>query len=368
MRTYCRGLVIDETVVEQAFWSWMDTESGKEQSGNLIKRYGSVDNLVHEIALEFKERRLTVRPIKYREIQEPSSRKTRVIGSMDVKHKFIDYIFYWCLRDLFNDRIGNWQCSSIKGRGQLYGAKRIAKYRREKKSKYFVKTDISQFYPSSHGFFIYRMLAPRIGSTDVQYLLMFLLSTYNYRLNIGSCSCQWIANLIMSFVYHFIENECWKERNGKRVRLYSRQLHYMDDVLIIGPSKANLKLAVVKITLYLRREFGLEIKPWKICMCDREDGRGEPIHMCGYRMWRDHMDVCEGTFIRARRAYIRMKRHPCIKNAYRCVSYYGYFKNSDCDRFIEKNNIRPTLKMAKCMISKQDRRGFKWTQLENLAA
>ena len=106
----------------------------------------------------------------------------------------------------------------------------------------------------------------------------------------------------------------------------------------------------------------MEIKPnWKLFPVDYigKDGKhhGDCIDMIGYKIYRDHTEVRRSIFLRARRAYLRLRKQiqhhmeiP-IDLACRCVSYFGWFKNSDSDHFKGKYGIEQLMKYAKRMVS-----------------
>ena len=67
---------------------------------------------------------LTFVPIRYMNKKDRSSGKLRRIGIQDVYQQICDYIAVYSLDEIFQ-RFGEYQCASIKGRGQSYGVKSI---------------------------------------------------------------------------------------------------------------------------------------------------------------------------------------------------------------------------------------------------
>lgn len=66
-----------------------------------------------------------------------------------------------------------------------------------------------------------------------------------------------------------------------------------------------------------------------------EKHHGDCIDMMGYKIYRDHTEVRRSIFLRARRAYLRLRKQvqrrmeKALDLAYRGISDYGMFKNSD---------------------------------------
>lgn len=98
------------------------------------------------------------------------------------------------------------------------------------------------------------MLGRYIASEDVMYLARFLVSTYGGGLNIGSHLSMMLETWYLSNLYHFIEDRLFKERRGTRKRLAAHFLMYMDDILLMGPDKRDLKMAARMVERYAREE------------------------------------------------------------------------------------------------------------------
>lgn len=346
MKRYCKGMTIGKEHVRAAYERWTRSASGR-------KNRPYIDDpaaLVAEIAEEIRGRCLRTRPITVRERIEPTNGKVRAIGVQTVKQQVLDYVAIDALMPLLSAKIGYYQCASMPGRGQVFAMRAMRKWMRD--GGYFVKLDVRKCYQSIDlDRLIDVFLAPYVASDDVLYLVGYLLSTYEHGLNIGSYLSMYLATYLMSFAYHYAEDVLWKGRRGVRKRLISHQLHYMDDVLLMGPDKRDLRCATRMMVRYFSDELGLDIKPWKICRVG-----SEPLDMCGYVMRPERTTVRAGTFKRAKRAIARMHKRPGLRRAYRVISYYGFFANSDSARFLERSNAREAVKAAKETISKHDRR------------
>lgn len=90
-----------------------------------------VELLIDQIRIELFDRNLKFIPIWYRDKIDASNGKLRRIGIQNVKQQIYDYIAVEGLSDILR-RIGEHQYASIKGRGQLAGAKRISRWMRNK--------------------------------------------------------------------------------------------------------------------------------------------------------------------------------------------------------------------------------------------
>lgn len=347
MKTYLRGFLITRELVAQAIDEWSKSNSGKKDGGMFVSACGGFDACVELIYGEIYNRSISVPPIRYRNRTEPTNGKVRRIGIQSAKQQIYDYVVIISLRPMFDRHFGYYQCASLPGKGQIFVKNHVRKWVRAPTSKYFVKLDMKGYYPNCDQKLIRELLRKYVASEDVLYVIDELLSTYS-GLNIGSNLCMHLATWLMSFLYHYMEERLIKVRRGDNKRLITHFCMYMDDVLVIGSDKRDLKIACRMINSFARDYMHCTIKPWKICRVGCE-----PIDLCGYRMQPKNTTIRKRTFKRARRSFLRCERRPCGKRARRCISYFGFLKHSDSDGFIESNNIIKTMRIAKAATRKE---------------
>lgn len=286
-------------------------------------------------------RRLELQPISYFWRTEPTNGKKRLIGRESAFQQYLDYVCVTAMPDLFAAKVDFHQCASVRGKGQKHARRYIQKWVRNPKNKMYVKLDVNKFYPSVDRGALFEMLERDIANPDLVWLVEALVSTHRRGINIGSYLSQFLANYYMAGAVRYA-NELYRVRKGrrgnpdKREKMLDHVLTYMDDWILIGHDKANLKSAVRKIAKYLKEVLGLTIKPWKVCHIDCE-----PVDMVGYIFRRDKTTIRAGIFIRARRAIQRANRSRCITPhiAARIVSYWGYFKVTATRTFRDANRL-----------------------------
>lgn len=355
MKTFCKKAnITDIEFIRDALRDFLRGKDGRPEVASFLGGYASEDDLCAEISAEIRERRVSIQGIQYFNRIEPISGKHRVIGRESPKHQLYDYIAVHGLMPLFNAKIGYYQTASLPGKGQIFAQKAIKKWIREKRARYFVKLDVRKFYPSVDQTVMRAMLARDVKNDDLSYLVNVLLDQFPTGINIGSYLSQYLANYYASGAYHFAQERLFKERLNKRTgevktkRLIDHCLFYMDDVLLMGHDKRDLKMAVRKLLKYMADELHVEMKPWKICVIDKE-----PLDMVGYVFYTYKTTVRPGIFIRARRAFARASKMKTIslRQAFRCVSYFGYLKNADCKRFRAACNIDSIMSACKDVVS-----------------
>lgn len=348
MKSYCKGLLIDRNIISDAYKLWRENESGKKNSWRVYKEYGSEYALIDEIYNEIRDRELRFRPLKKSTIIDPSNGKEREIAVASIKQQVCDYVCVSCMQDFLKARMGFYQTANEKGKGLEMCRNTIRKWSKE--DAYFIKADIRKCYPSIKTTLVLDILYKYIKSNDVLYVCQVILNTYDGGLEIGSYFSLKMAQLVLSFPYHFIE-DLHKDRRGERKMLVTHQIWHMDDMIIISRDKRDLKMAMRKLEKYVREELGLEFKPWKVSRISHD----EPLDIGGWRAFDGHVTIRRNLFLRAMRAFRRFNRHPSVKRAHRVISYWGWLKHGDCYEVIENMHMEDTFNNARNMISAHQR-------------
>jgi hypothetical protein len=390
LKRYCKNIKLDAEWIKASMreclsdkWSRLDvadflTEfypedvTARQMEHMLQQNVSLADSLMDKAAKriewEIKNRKVTFPEIRYSVRYDGNSGKLREIGVESIKQQIYDYVAVNALMELFERKIGKYQCASVPGRGQVYGKKAIEKWIRKypDKTRVGAKADVRHCYPSINTKKLMKLLRKQVKNEDLLYLVETLIGSYKQGLSIGSYLSQWLCNYYLSFAYQYAQQKLFKvqKRRGqeKRTRLFYKIIFYMDDILILGPRKADVKKAMLMMIQFFREELDLEIKPnWKLFQVDYigKDGKhhGDCIDMMGYKIYRDRAEVRRSIFLRARRAYLRLRKQVqrrmeiALDLAYRCISYFGWFKHSDSTNFKKKYGIEQLMKYAKRRVS-----------------
>lgn len=306
----------------------MDAREIRNQARMGNRSHPEIVKAVHLVALDISARiwarELDLDPVRYSKRTDGLSRKTRIIGVESVMHQMMEHVAVGCMKDLWQAKYEYHQYASIKGKGQLCGAKAIQKWAKTGKTKYFVKLDVRKCFASLKRETVMKWLQRDIGKNHL--LLWYvdsLLLMHGDGLIIGSLLSQFLCNYFMSYGYRYVMGLC-KERRGKRIRFCSCALFYMDDIMLAGRDRRNLVMAVRKLTKFMKASFGLEIKEdWHV-----RDHTLCGIDMMGYVITaKGKIKIRPRVFIRARRAFFRSAAgddRQKIQN--RVSAYYGFFK------------------------------------------
>lgn len=360
MKKYCKKLALDEDFVERAYLNWLGNDAGRANNWRVYREYGSPSSLIAEIVREANAGTLDFGKLKTKLTRDGD--KSRDIGVEGVKQQICGYVVDLALADFMRAKIGFWQISS-KGMGQLKAAPVVQRWMQ--RTTYHAHCDVRKCYDSISCEVVLRILRRYVRNRAIIGIAEAIFASYpDGHLMIGSYISMRMAHLVLSFGYHFVEG-LHKERRGKKRQLVEHQAWYVDDIWLFGDDKRDLKRAVRQLERYLRDEFGLALKPWKICRHDVPDktvrGRrlkmAEPADLAGPVVSTSRVTVRAETFLKARRSLLRFRRKPWnIHLARRFLSYWGWLKHTDSRIFCARNGVYPAVSRAKRTVSRYDRK------------
>lgn len=238
----------------------------------------------------------------------------------------------------------------------------IQQWMRNKSLKYFAKLDIRKCYPSIPQDKLIQFLEKHIKNDMLIWLIKELVNSFEQGLSIGSFLSQYLCNLYLSQIYHFI-GHLHKERKHKdgtrsSIRLVYHRLFYMDDILMIGVSAKDMHKAAKEVIKYCK-SLGLKVKEsWFIQKMSFVDRKSDDvfIDMMGFRIYRTHITIRRRVFKRIRRLAIRLwkriKTHQKVleSHARKMISYWGLLKNSNSTKVIQKYHIKDIMKICKKVV------------------
>lgn len=294
-------------------------------------------------------------PIWHKDKVDGSSGKIRRIGIQNIKQQLYDYIAVEGLEPLLK-RIGEYQYASIPGRGTTKGKQVISRWIKGRNTRYFAKLDVKKCFESIDHDLLMTFLEKHIKNEKLIWLIRTLINSFEKGLSIGSYLSQYLCNLYMSVLYHYIMERLYKTRRGKRINLIRHCLIYMDDILLIGSRKRDMEMAAKKI-IQKADEMGLTIKDnWQVRSIDET-----PIDMMGFKIYRTHTEIRRRIFLRVRRSFRRARKELTLRIAKKCLSYYGYLKHTNSRKIERKWKVKSILKKCKGVIRRNESKIFTTT-------
>lgn len=313
----------------------------------IYSRYGKkvlypiTEIIISELQEEIIRESISFPEIWYRDKVDGSSGKIRRIGIQNIKQQLYDYIAVEGLKPLLK-RIGEYQYASIPGRGCTKGKEVIHRWIQNRKMRYFVKLDVKKCFESIDHEMLMNFLKRHVKNEKLLYLIQTLIDSFEKGLSIGSYLSQYLCNLYMSILYHYIMENLYKTRRGNRVNLVRHCLIYMDDILMVGSQKRDLKRAI-RLVIQKAEKIGLEIKDnYQIKEID-----GNAIDMMGFKIYRTHTEIRGRIFLRVRRSFRMARKRLTFRTAKKCISYYGYLKHTDSRKIQKKWKVNKIIKNAK---------------------
>ena len=345
----------------------------------------AVRNIAASAAQRIWERDLELQPPKYRKRYDGSSGKIRDIGCESAMQQVFDAIAVHASMPVFNRRMVPQQASSVQGRGQIYGVRMIRRWAMKNcagmeyaerhgfhvrnRMKWFVKLDVRKCFPSCRSEVFLQYFERDCGNDDLIWLWSELLESHrvdetHQGFMIGALTSQWAAQYMLSFAYHYAMNIKKRPRRGKQENAISHMIMFMDDMMLSGSSRRELKRAAELLSDYMWQEFGLNINPnWHV----REFSDRNGIDMMGFVVYPSgKVEIRARDWVKVRRMILRSKHKKyqvSYKQAKRLTAYKGYIVHSDSNKAVGEYGAAVVFQTAQRIVSKEEsKRGEKHGQ------
>ena len=214
---------------------------------------------------------------------------------------FPDRIIQWAIllqiEHIFVNTLCGHTCASLKGRGIKRAMQLMDEYMKDEPgTAYCLKLDVTKFYPNINHEDLKRLLRKKFKDNDLLELLDLIIDSYpgEKGVPIGSYLSQYLANFYLAYFDHWLKEE-------KRIKYVVR---YMDDIVIMHESKAELHKLRRDIGEYLRTKLNLSIKTnWQVFPVD---SRG--VDFVGYRFFHGFKLLRKSTCKKFKRRMLDIKQ------------------------------------------------------------
>ncbi|MBM4437801.1 MAG: group II intron reverse transcriptase domain-containing protein [Actinobacteria bacterium] len=296
----------------------------------------------------------TWQPSGYREfvVREP---KVRTISAAPFKDRVVHHALVSVLEPIYERIFISDSYASRKEKGTHLAVRRYQNWARA--SSHYLKMDVRKFFPSIDHKILLELLARRIADPRVLHLARRIVAGSNPQehvdlwfpgdvpadefrrrgLPIGNQTSQFFANVYMDPLDQFL-----KRRLG-----VGRYLRYVDDLALLGDSRAELR--------DLRREVerfaeGLRLRfnPNK-CFIGPVGGG---LTLLGYRVWPDRIRLPRKNVVRARRRLNRLardvqrRRLPLDRASAALNAWIGHASHADSWRLREQMLAQVVFKLS----------------------
>ena len=289
------------------------------------------------------------------EIYDGITRKKRTIIVPKYKEQIIHHMAVNVLIPIFNKGMYEHSYGSLPNRGAHKGKKLIEKWIKHdrKNIKYCLKMDIRKFFESIPHDILKQKLSSIIHDEKFLKLLYELIDVNKKGIPLGFYTSQWIANWYLQGLDHYI-----KEKLGA-----VHYIRYMDDMVIFGSNKRKLHKIREKISEYLNKELGVQMKDnWQVFRFDYiKNGKhyGRCLDFMGFKFYRDKTTLRRTIMLKATRKARKMykKDKVTIYDIRQMMSYLGWIDCTDTYNMYD-TWIKPYVDFRYCKkrLSKYDKR------------
>lgn len=203
--------------------------------------------------------------------------KEREIARLQYKHRIVHHAIMNVMEPIWVSQFVAGSYSCIKGRGIHRCLSDVRKALKDiEGTQYCLKLDVQKFYPSIDRKILIGLISKKIKCAQTIALHSEIINSAPGQLGvpIGNYLSQFYANLYLTYFDHWL-------KEAKGVKYYFR---YCDDMVILGPNKAELHTLLAEIRGYLDRELKLTIK--KNYQVFPVQSRG--IDFVGYKIFHSH--------------------------------------------------------------------------------
>lgn len=258
--------------------------------------------------------------------------KYRVIEAPAFRDRIVHHALHAAVVPLFERRFIRDSYACRVGGGTHAATARVQhmlrRAQRQWGTVYVLQCDIKSYFPSiDHGRLL-EQLGRAIRDERVLELWRRILAATERRrgIPIGALTSQLAANVYLDTLDHFAKDDLG----------LTGYVRYMDDFVVLGPSKADLWRTKARIETFIGDELHLALNP-KTRMYPASQG----VDFAGYRTWATHRLPRKRNVRAARRRFRslmagwRAGRVPTEQVRASVASYVGYLKHCQSQRTLE---------------------------------
>lgn len=255
-------------------------------------------------------------------VYEPKKRKISALPFLD---RIVQHSLHAALEPIFEKVFLPSSFACRKGRGTHTGVKHVqSTIRRQKAGEelWCLKLDFKNYFHSIDREILWREIERKITCQKTLKLLAQFHPREGKGLPIGNLTSQLLAN-----VYGHILDRFLVHRLGVK-----RWARYMDDTVIFGNSKEELREIYERLTEFVALNMKMRWSKWSI----RPVSKG--VNFLGYRIWATHKLIRPDSVRRAKRKIKRYTKHNETQRLNMFVaSWKGHIQWANC------HNLKQTL-------------------------
>lgn len=250
-----------------AFWK---AQKGKQAKPDVRLFAEGLEENLASLRRELLEGEVNVGNYHYFTIYDP---KERVICAASFRERVLHHAIINVCESYFEAYQIRDSYACRKGKGLDAAIERLREFCGE--YTWYLKLDVHKYFDTISHEILRRLLYRRFKDKKLMYLLAQIIESYETLpgrgIPIGNLTSQYFANLYLGWLDHYVkETLCLKG-----------YLRYMDDFVLLGDSREELKECYGKVKEFLREDLSLELNAPKLNRC--RDG----VPYLGYKVRQD---------------------------------------------------------------------------------
>lgn len=335
---------------ENLYEAMQDASSGRRYNKDVLAAQYDCWNVIAKIQKEVRSGTYEIDRYYIFYVYEP---KKRMIMSISFYHRIVQWAIYRVINPMLIKGYIEDSYGCITGRGSLAAMERLRYWIHSVQKKpgtwYYLKLDISKyFYRISHEV-LKKILAKKIKDERLLSVLYKIIDCkhtpfglppgkgpgevpledrlFDVGMPVGNLLSQVFANVYLDALDQFCKRVL-------RIHFYVR---YMDDIIILSNSKAQLHEWKIRIEAFVEDELRLSLNQ-KTCIRPVSQG----IEFVGYRIWPHYVTIRKSTTLQMKRAMkLKMYEYSVGLASLEDVtetlkSYLGMLDHCDCGTFREE--------------------------------
>jgi len=311
---------------DSLYRAYQRASKGKRYSFESMKfRVNLEENLI-QLQNELIWKTYIPQPLRLFTIHEPKERK---IAAPEFRDRIVHHSLVAAVESYFESRFISDNCACRRGKGTHYAMHRMHTFTKRAHQEFgdfwILKGDVKKYFPSIRHDLLKGVIRRTISDRDVLWLIDSIIDSFGEcgrGIPIGALTSQLFANIYLDALDHFV-----KETLSRKY-----YVRYMDDFVILGAAKEELRGVLLDVASFLSGSLDLTLN-YRTGIWPERHG----IDFCGYRIWSTHIKLRKRTVKTARKRLKAIaKRYPqpeAFEQARAIiVSFAGYAKHCSAYR------------------------------------
>lgn len=214
--------------------------------------------------------------------------KERNIMALPFRDRVVQHAINNIVEDCITNKLIRHTYACVRGRGTHAASYTLRTWMKNVDTNlYYLKCDIHKYFPSINNRILKEYIDNIIKCRDTKNLIYSIIDSNENGIPIGNLTSQVLANLYLSKLDNYVSNELG----------FRRYIRYMDDFIIFGYDKDELRNLLNLIIMYTDRELDVKLN---------HKTKISPIYkgvdFVGYVHYKNKVNIRRST-------YIRLKKH-----------------------------------------------------------